>query len=344
MAKPPTSAIGIDIGRHTSKAVLLSRKGANRISVGGFAVIPTNGGIDSAEGIAMQVKGLLKELGGSCKAYSVTISSSEAILRIIEQPETPTDILRDAVKLNGMSLLNQDVKSFVLDCDKIGPSRNGESPLSGRMRYLIGGLPRERVTQIGEGMQKAGASVSAIQLGQIAAFNAYEFADEEGFNNDVFMLVDIGHVDSSVMVGLKRELVMVRSIEYGSQALLDALASLGSCSPAEALVALEKGDEMMMEAARLSLTGLTREISNSIGFVEGYCDQSVNKVLVSGGIAKSKRILEIIREELRTTCETWNPFERCEIGVAAGRKEQLMEETVNLSAACGAAIELIKGR
>jgi Tfp pilus assembly PilM family ATPase len=70
----------------------------------------------------------------------------------------------------------------------------------------------------------------------------------------------------------------------------------------------------------------------------------VNKVLVSGGIAKSKRILEIIREELRTTCETWNPFERCDIGVATGRKAQLLEETVNLSAACGAAIELIKGR
>ena len=307
-------------------------------------MIPTNGGIDSAEGISMQVKALLKELGGSCKAHAVTVSSSDAILRIIEQPETPTDILRDAVKLNGMSLLNQDVKAFVLDCDKIGPSRSGESSLSGRMRYLIGGLPRERVTQIDEGMQKAGAPVVGIQLGQIAAFNAYEFADEESFNSEAFMLVDIGHADSSVLVGLKRELVMVRNIEYGSQALLDALASLGGCGQPEALAALEKGDEMMMEAARLSLTALTREISNSIGFVEGYCDQSVSRVLISGGIAKSKRIQEIIREELRITCETWNPLERCEISIPAGRKPQLLEESVNLSVACGAAIEILKGR
>ena len=307
-------------------------------------MIPTNGGIDSAEGVAMQVKGLLKEIGGSCKAHAVTISSTDAILRIIEQPETPTEILRDAVKLNGMSLLNQDVKAFVLDCDKIGPSRSGDSPLSGRMRYLIGGLPRERVMQIDEGMQKAGAPIASIQLGQIAAFNAYEFADEESFNSEAFMLVDIGHVDSSVLVGMKRELVMVRSIEYGSQALLDALASLGGCGQSEALAALEKGDEMMMEAARLSLTGLTREISNSMGFVEGYCDQSVNRVMISGGIAKSKKLLGIIQEELRINCGTWNPFERCELGITAARKPQLHEEMVNLAGACGAAIEILKGR
>ena len=324
----------------------MSRRGVNRFTLGGFAVVPTTGGIDSAEGIAMQVKGLLGELGGSSKAHAVTVSSGEAILRIIEQPETPTDILRDAVKLNGMSLLNQDVKAFVLDCDKIGPSRSGaaEGQLVGRMRYLIGGLPRERVAQIDEGMQKVGAPVAGIQLGQIAAFNAYEFADEESFNNEAFMLVDIGHVDSSVVVGLKRELVMVRNIDYGSHALLDALASLGGCGHSEALAALDKGDEMMVEAARLSLTGLTREISNSMGFVEGYCDQSVSRVLVSGGVAKSKRILEIIREELRISCETWNPFERCEIGVPAGRKGRLQEEIVNLNVACGAAVEILKGR
>ena len=158
------------------------------------------------------------------------------------------------------------------------------------------------------------------------------------------MLVDIGHVDSTVIVGLKGELVMVRSIEYGSQSLLDALASLGGCNQTEAIAALEKGDEMMAEAARLSLTTLTREISNSIGFVEGYCDQSVARILISGGVARSKRILEIIRQDLHLPCETWNPFEKCEISLPSSRKPLFHEEIVNLSIACGAAIEALKGR
>jgi type IV pilus assembly protein PilM len=336
--------IGIDIGRHSSKAVLLSRRGANRFTLGGFAVCRTNSALDSGGGIAMQVQSLLKELGGSAKAFAVSVSNADAILRIIEQPETPTDILRDAVRLNGMALLNQDVKAFVLDCDKIGPSRSVDSHLTGRMRYLIGGLPRERVLHIQEGMTKLEARVVSVQLGQVAAFNAYEFADEETFNSEAFMLVDIGHVDSSVIVGLKRELVMVRSIDYGSQSLLDALASLGGCTQAEALSALEKGDEMLAEAARLSLTALTREISNSMGFVEGYCEQSVARIMISGGVARSKRILEIIRQDLHLPCETWNPFEKCEISIPASRKALFHEEIINLNVACGAAVEALKGR
>jgi type IV pilus assembly protein PilM len=343
MAKLPGSAIGIDIGRHTSKAVLLTRKGAARFTLAGFAVCPNNAAIDSSGGVAEQVQELLKKLGGSAKAYSVCISSPDAIIRIIEQPETPTDILRDAVRLNGMSLLNQDVKSFVLDCDKIGPARSSDS-LSGRMRYLVGALPREQVTHIHEGIQKLGGNISLIQMGPIAAFNAFEFAEEDTFNSEAFMLVDVGHNNSTVTIGVKRELLMVRSIEYGAQALLDALVSLGGGSRPEAIAALEKGDEMMAEAARLSLTALTREISNSIGFVEGYCDQSVARIQISGGAAKSKRLLEILREDLHMPCETWNPFEHCEISVPTERKPELHDEIVNLNIACGAAIEALRGR
>ena len=181
-------------------------------------------------------------------------------------------------------------------------------------------------------------------MGPIAAFNAYEFADEETFSTDAFMLVDIGHTTSTVTIGVKRELLMVRSIEYGAQSLIDALVSLGGGSPSEAMASLNRGDEMMMEAARLSLTTLTRELSNSIGFVEGYCDQSVARILLSGGVTRSKRLLEVIRQELHLNCEVWNPFEKCEITMSADRKPLLQDEIVNLNIACGVAIEALRGR
>ena len=67
----------------------------------------------------------------------------DALIRIIEQPETPPEILRDGLRLNGMTLLNQDSRELVLDCDRI-PSggASGEPDALGRKRYLVGGLPR----------------------------------------------------------------------------------------------------------------------------------------------------------------------------------------------------------
>ena len=52
-----------------------------------------------------------------------------------------------------MTLLNQDVKSFVLDCDKIAtktpPPESGGTP---RFKYLVGGLPRTEVEQVSAAM------------------------------------------------------------------------------------------------------------------------------------------------------------------------------------------------
>src|SRR5207302_9803591 len=68
------------------------------------------------EAIAEQLKALVKHRGGSAKGCAVVVSSPDALVRIIEQPETPPEILRDALRLNGTALMNQDCRNFVLDC------------------------------------------------------------------------------------------------------------------------------------------------------------------------------------------------------------------------------------
>ena len=123
-------------------------------------------------------KALLKDMGGSARACVVSVSSPEALIRIIEQPETPPEILRDALRLNGMALLNQEVKSFVLDCDLIPsaepvPQEAGEHA---QLRYLVGGLPRAEVEQIGEALSLMSLSAQRMQLAPVSIFNAFEFA------------------------------------------------------------------------------------------------------------------------------------------------------------------------
>src|SRR5947207_15587190 len=115
MAKRADSVVGIDLGKHVLKGVALRRKGDSRFILTSFASRPVLEEFASAEDLSRELKQLLRELGGSAKACAFAVSDPTNILRIIEQPNTPLELLRTALRLNGLAVLNQDCKDFVLD-------------------------------------------------------------------------------------------------------------------------------------------------------------------------------------------------------------------------------------
>ena len=344
MAKALTSVIGVDLGRYSLKSVLLQRKSGNRFVVTHYASHVLSGPVDSADTLGHELKSLFKTMGGSAKACAVGVSSPDALIRIIEQPETPVNILRDALRLNGMALLNQDCKDFVLDCDRIPTNDQSTDPeVAGRKKYLVGGLPRAQVSLVGSAIEHSGTSVSAMQLAPICAFNAFEFAYPEIFNEQAFFLVDIGHTGSTVMVGSKRELILVRSIDFGGKALIEALTAMSGEAREAVILALEQEDEVMLEYGRVALSSLIREIQSSIGFLEHRHEETVTKIFVSGGPAKSAALLKMLGTELGLPCESWSAAAKCEVAVASSQAEGFALEALDLNVACGAAAELLKG-
>ena len=116
MAKSSNSVIGIDLGKHVFKSVLLQRKSDHRFVLTNYGSRTVPETIATADDLAQQVKLLLKDMGGSAKSCAVAASDPNALLRIIEQPNTPVELLRSALRLNGLAVLNQECKDFVLDC------------------------------------------------------------------------------------------------------------------------------------------------------------------------------------------------------------------------------------
>jgi len=345
--KLPNAVIGVDLGRHSIKTVALQRRSGSRFVVSNYAVHVMETAPQTAEQLSAELKIALKDVGANAKTCAIAVSSSDSLIRIIEQPNTPREILRDAIRLNGLSLLNQDVKEFVLDCEQIPNSLPAPPLASGtanpHVKYLVAGLPRSRVQLIDQAFQQyRRASIHNIQLASVCTFNAFEFSHRDTFANEAFLLVDIGHHNSTVTVGVKKELVIVRAIDYGAGTLREFLVSNGASNPNEAFHLLESGDEVTVDNARLSLAALTREIASSIGFFEGRREENITRVYVSGGGARLKPLLSILSEELHIPCEAWNPFSTCEVALPAGRKEALAEDFVSLSVACGAAAEALR--
>jgi Tfp pilus assembly PilM family ATPase len=244
-----------------------------------------------------------------------------------------------------MLLLNQDCKEMVLDCDEI-PSNEPPQVVNGvpQLHYVVAGVPRAEVTELHQACSKTRIPETALQISPLALFNAFEFGNEETFNNQAFALVDIGHVSTTVVVGVKRELILVRSLEYGGRSLVEELICHGAADYEEIVKHLQEEEILTVENARLSLTELVRTISSSIGFFEARRDAAIPRVYISGGIAKSDTILKILTEELQLPCETWDPFAKCEITVSAARKPALAEQLPLLGVACGAAAEILTAR
>jgi hypothetical protein len=315
--------------------------------------------LNTAEELAQQIKLLVRELG-SAKGCAVAVSDPGALLRIIEQPDTPLELLRNALRLNGLAVLNQECKDFVLDVAPVNASanpannaaaENGDAGESGNVavqtnvmtktKYLVGGMMRAVVKQIAEAMTKIRVTADLLQLAPICSFNAFEFAYPEIFNNEAFLLLDMGHLQSTVLIGNKRELVLVRSIDYGGKALTQALTADGALEADAAWAMIQQADEGMAEICRTSMMRLATEVQNSIGFFEGQREESIHRVFVSGGLARSEAVLQNLSDELGLPCEIWEPLETCEVALPANKRQALPSEFVSLNVACGAAFEYL---
>jgi type IV pilus assembly protein PilM len=353
MAKRANSVVGIDLGKRAFKAVLLQKKSDSRFVLTNFATRTVSRELTDADAIAQELKPLLRELGGNAKGCAVAVSEPEAFLRIIEQPETPTDLLRNAMRLNGLAVLNQDCKEYVIDVALA--ARRDDAALTSdddggdvavqvatKTRYLVGGMPRAQVKTLAEGLAKAKLSPDILQLAPVCSFNAFEFAYPEIFANDAFLLLDLGHLQSTVQLGNRGELVLVRNIEYGGKHLLDALTADGALDPDAAQLMLQQNDAGMSDICHMSLMRLATEVRNSIGFFEGQSEQSIGRIFVSGGLARTEMILQTLSDELTLPCEIWDPLEMCEVALPAAKRQALPKEFVSLNVACGAAFEYLR--
>jgi len=357
MGKRGNSVIGIDLGKHVFKGVILHRRGDARYVLTSFASREVPENLGTVEALAEQLKLLFRDLGGTAKGCAIGISDPDALLRIIEQPETPIDLLRNALRLNGLAVLNQECKDFVLDCAPVsahgsngdtvqGANGNGleTAVMSGiaLKKYLVGGMLRPAVKHISDAMSKARVSADILQLAPVCSFNAFEFAYPQVYAHDTFLLLDMGHLQSTVLIGSKKELVLVRSIDYGGKSLIQALMADGAVAASSAQLMMKQGDPGMADACRGSLSRLAMEVRNSIGFFEGQHEESIHRIFVSGGLARTETILQTLSDELGLPCEIWDPLETCEVALPPTKRQSLPSEFVSLNVACGAAFEYLR--
>jgi Tfp pilus assembly PilM family ATPase len=346
--------VGIDLGARETKAVLLHRK-SDRLDFLAYAVqaTPSHEKGFGADAFTEHFKGVMKTLGDRSQPVALAVGVPDAFLRHAEVPPMALADMRQVLRLNSKTYLQQDYPDHVFDCAIVLSRRraaegaNGK-PASGtaaagpaKQKILAGGTKRQTLDELKTACRAAGLAVCQISPGVVGPINAFEVAEPEAFAKEVVALVDIGLKHSTIAVLRSGELIMNRVVTVGGENMTASLAeSLGiGCAEAEGIkVGMAAEVRQNLEPA---VQALGRELRASIDFFEHQEDVPVGQVLMSGGSAKSEFLVAALQAELMVPCRTWNPTQKLQVALSPQQRASLSSVLPQLTVAIGVAVSAL---
>jgi type IV pilus assembly protein PilM len=345
-AKEKEQLVSIDLGSRTTKAVYLQRRGAG-FTLSGYAVFdaPIFEKSISVALLSEHLKTISQTLGAKTKYVTVSIGVHDSVVRPAELPLMSLEDMRQILKNNTKTYLQQDLPGYVFDCFIIPPrggGKNLEKPKSGggvpKTKVLAAGAKKQLVEDLATSIKNAGLIADHIVPTLIGPVNAFEIAMPESFSKDVVALVDVGFKNTTICLLQEGELILSRVVNIGGDRITSGLAELMSISYAEAEgIKVGMPAEVQSQLESLILP-LGRELRASLDFFEHQQDKVVSHVYLSGGSARSDLIVQILQSELAVECKIWNPTSSLQLTLPPQQISELEQVAPQLCVAIGSAL------
>jgi Tfp pilus assembly PilM family ATPase len=246
-------------------------------------------------------------------------------------PLLPVNDMRQMLKFNAKSYLQQDLRDYVFDCYIVPPSSK-TAPEPGRAaskyKVWVGGARREWLANLEGAVKGAGLIADQITLAVLGPINALELAQPEVFAKEVIALVDLGFRNTTISILNCGELCLNRTVEIGGDKLTAGLSEAMNISYAEAegiKIGMPKEVESHLQPL---ISSLGRELRASIDFFEHQCEKTV---------ARSEFILQLLQSELTVPCQPWSPTAAVQLALSPQQAAEIEQVSCQLAVALGAA-------
>jgi len=341
--KKRAQIIAVDLGSRTTKAVLIERRG-EVLALTRYALLdaPIFDKKISPELLAEHLRAIADALGTTTKFITLAVGINDALVRQIELPQIPLDEMRQILRMNHKTYLQQDLPGHVFDC-YILPTRpvspddksTGGSP---KFKVLAAATKQQLVNDFIKAATLAGLTPESLMPGLVGPINTFELALPEVYAKETVALVDIGFKHTSVSILDRGELVLNRMVNIGGDQITTGLSEAMSISYAEA-EGIKVGMAPEVESALQSqVIPLGREIRASLDFFEHQQDRPVSMVYLNGGSARSEMILQMLHRELLVECKTWNPTSFLQLALPGQQAVEVEHIGPQLTVAVGTAL------
>lgn len=337
--------IAIDLGGRTTKAVQMQQKGG-RYTLTRYAVVEAPAGERnrSVPVLVDHFKAVFQAMNANARHVTVALDVNSALVRHAEMPLLPVGDLRQVLRNNSKTYLQQDLPNHIYDCfitASLGAQKTPETPRPPgppKTKVLVAGARQELVQDVQAAVRGAGLTAECIVPGLIGPVNAFEMALPEVFRQEAVALVDVGFHNTSICLLEQGELVLSRVVNLGGDRLTSGLAEAMGISYGEAEgIKIGIPNEVQSSLEPL-IVPLGRELRASIDCFEHQQDRAVTQVYVSGASARSEFIVQALQAELMLECKAWNPLTFAELTLPPEQAGEFEAAAPQLTVAVGAAI------
>jgi type IV pilus assembly protein PilM len=346
-AKRRDQIVALDLGDRSTKAIYLQRRG-EQFSLVNYALVdsPITEKGPTPEIWAEHFRTVARTLGVSGKGRRVTlaIGVNDSLFRQVELPLMPLGDMRQMLKFNAKSYLQQELNDYVYDCAYV-LNTSGNKPIevpkaSGgqiKQKVLVGGARRQLIEDLQNAVRQAGLIPDQIIPALAGPVNAFELAEPEVFAKEVVALVDVGFKNTTIVILSSGELKLHRVVAIGGDRLTAGLAESLAIGYAEA-ENIKVGMASEVQAAlEAQISPLGRELRASVDFFEHQHDRNVTQVFVSGGSARNELVVQSLQAELMVPCKSWNPLRSLQVELPPDRASEFEQTSPQLTVAIGAA-------
>jgi type IV pilus assembly protein PilM len=313
--KPKKDVIGIDIGSNSVKLVQLKKhKGVYHLETFGMAPLPSETIVDNtimdSASIKEAVKNLLESQKIKTKNVVTSMSGNSVIIRKILLPMMSEEELESAIQWEAEQYIPFELTDVNLDFQIIGPSREDPS----QMNILLVAAKKDVVNDLAMIFKELGLTPQVMDVDCFALENTFEY-NYEIPDEAITGLINIGANAINVNVIKNGNSVFTRDIQVGGNLFNEEIQKRMGLSSDDAETVklggkIENLDENLLDTVMEdSLNYLCLEIQRSLDFFTATsADERVNKVYITGGVAKCPEIRVRLEQSLGITVEDLNPF------------------------------------
>lgn len=317
MLTPRRQLVGLDIGSSAIKVAQL-KESKGRYFLQKFGVKPlepeviVDGTVMDEGRVVSAIQELFEETNIKNKHVAVSISGHAVIVKKISLPPMPDEELEGQVKLAAEQYIPFDINEVNIDFHVLPPDPTSDG--QGDMAVILVAAKKDKINELTELVKTARLIPMVMDVDAFAIENMhginYPLAQEE-----TTALVNLGASVMNVNIIRAGSSLFTRDIPLGGNRYTEAIQREMGLSFEEAEESKKKegsGEATGMSVGNV-LDSVNAEVASEIARTVDYFKTSganadLNRVLVCGGVAKAKGLLQQLSDRMQVPVEIADPF------------------------------------
>ena len=336
--------VGLDIGTDQVKLLEVEEsKGGFRLKNFGMGQLPkdsiVNGSVLNHDAVVNTITQLISNLKIKTKNTVVSISGHPVIIKKISMPLTTDEELEDSIKFEAEQYIPFDLEEVNVDFQILDiPEEKAD-----QMNVMLVAAKKVMIDEYNRVLSDAGMKPVILDVDVFALENAFGISYELEEDKSV-ALIDIGASTININIIRGGISAFTRDIFLGGNYITEEIQkNMGiSFEEAEALkigsgvdsVGNGEGEDII----RKGCENMASEIHKTLDFFSSTAYESIDKIYLSGGCAKTPGLKSIIEEKADVSTEIIDCFRNIKYDEGEFDPEYIQEITPHVSVVVGLAL------